>query len=125
MKAVLFALALSVVAAPAFADPFGRGGFGRGDHGRWDDDHGHGGWGARCTVVYQKCAIPINIKGFSFCPKWNSKSESIDARDARWTCERLERQYGELRQCEISCNDGRGGRDDGRGGGGRGPGRRF
>lgn len=114
MKAVFFALALSVMAVPAFAD-FGR------DHGRggWDDDRGHGGgWGRRCTVSYKKCAIPISIKGFSFCPKWNSKSESIDARDARWACERLERQYGDLKRCEVTCDGG------GHHGGGHGPGRR-
>lgn len=112
MKAVFFALALTTLAAPAFADwdGFGRGG---------DRDHGRGGWGARCTVSYKKCTIPVSIGGISFCPKWNSKSESVDARDARWACQRLERQYGDLKNCNVQCDDHRGGH-----GGGRGPGRR-
>lgn len=54
----------------------------------------------RCTVYFQQCQIEV----FGKCMKWKSRTASVDRRDARYACYYLDRQYGPIRRCRVSCN---------------------
>ena len=125
MKSVLLAIfALVIVSGTALADwnnpppppgwgpghgpgpgP-GPGGPGWGPGGPGGPGHGPG-WGpppppphwGTCTVLFKKCDFAIN----GFCVKWNNKGFQINRRDYYYGCQMAANQYGEIRDCRITC----------------------
>jgi|GEM_PF-7118416 len=83
----IFALVLSTASASA-------------DWGRPGPGPGPGpGWGGSCQVTFKKCDFAIN----GFCVKWNRKAMTVPRHQARWGCEIAQRQYGQIRDCNIQC----------------------
>ena len=91
----LLALGLFTLTTSAFAD-WGRPGWGpRPPHGP--------GWGPRppmfCSVTFQKCDFALN----GICVKWNNKGFQVPYHEANWACDRAYREYGQIRNCYVSC----------------------
>lgn len=59
--------------------------------------HGHN---PMCVVSFKKCDFSIQ----GFCVKWNNKAYSIYRHEAYWACQRMQDQFGQIKNCSVQCN---------------------
>lgn len=65
-----------------------------------DADAFRGPRGRSCEVRFKTCSISVG----GICLKSKNRSFRVDRRESRFACQRVYRQYNNVRSCSVRCN---------------------